>query len=56
MTKDLLDKIDVGMFMWLIQRYAMAMTSNRQETSILKIISFPSIYVLQFFNSYTRVS
>ena len=39
MTKDLLDKIDVVLFMQLVQRYAMAITCSRHEMSVLKIIS-----------------
>ncbi|KAI4274641.1 MAG: hypothetical protein LQ337_003803 [Flavoplaca oasis] len=39
----------------LVQRYAMAMTSNRHEINVYKILLFPSIYVLRFLNSYTRV-
>ncbi|KAL8879479.1 MAG: hypothetical protein Q9198_002911 [Flavoplaca austrocitrina] len=42
-------------FRQLVQRYAIAITSDRQEISIFRILVFPSIYVLRFLNSYTRV-
>ncbi|KAL8957930.1 MAG: hypothetical protein Q9193_004913 [Seirophora villosa] len=41
-------------FQTLVQRYATAMTSDRQEMSVHWIIALPPLYMLHFLNSFTE--